>query len=320
MDRPPCGGRSARRLELTSQLFVPRLRGPISGLFGTWRNDMRISQWLMRYCILLRQRWEPSAHLRCRRRISDERCSRHDETARVSLPASAGTILLTLMVSACASPPIAGPGGDADYRHPQTGEIQHCDNHTTAGLLLFGVIGAVLSGNNYADCKSDLEAKGYVRIRGTTQGQQAAATLAPPLLPPPAALREEQTSAASSAERKVELLQVWILGTWQTLEGRSGSVDGIGKFQFQQQGSEIKWKMVRTGWFSGVQTTQTASGSVSKISESSVELVGKYESSNLGNVEGRPLRDSFVRDGFILSGYERVDGAPQIPLWLKKIE
>jgi hypothetical protein len=150
--------------------------------------------------------------------------------------------------------------------------------------------------------------------------QMLVAAPAPSALPPPAAREGHTAGSAPAADRRVELSQVWIFGTWQTLEGRSGSVDGTGQFQFQQEGGEIKWRMERSGWFSGVQTTQTASGSIRKISESVVELVGKYESSNLGNVAGRPLRYSLVRDGLALSGYEVTDGATQVPLSLKKIQ
>jgi hypothetical protein len=58
---------------------------------------------------------------------------------------------------------------------------------------------------------------------------------------------------------------------------------------------------------------------VKKLTESVVELVGKYESSNLGNVEGRPLKHSFVRDGLVLSGYETAEDTTQSPLSLKKL-
>lgn len=184
---------------------------------------------------------------------------------------------------------------------------------------MFGVIGAVVSGNNYADCKTGLEEKGYIRIRGPMLGQPVA-TAAPSVTPPPASREDRTTESALAAGRRAELSQVWIFGTWQILEGRSGSVDGVGQFRFQQDGSEIKWRMARSGWFSGVQTTQTASGSVMKISGSVVELVGKYESSNLGNFEGRPLRYSLVRDGLALSGYEVTDGGTRVPLSLKKIQ
>lgn len=72
-------------------------------------------------------------------------------------------LVSSLVLAGCTSTPIAGPGGDVEYRHPTTGDIQHCDNHTVAGALLFGVIGGVVSGNSYADCKNDLEATRHSR-------------------------------------------------------------------------------------------------------------------------------------------------------------
>lgn len=61
--------------------------------------------------------------------------------------------------------PIAGAGGDAEYRHPVTGDTRHCDNNTGQGFLWFGVIGAVAEGSRYADCKNALEGQGYVRFK-----------------------------------------------------------------------------------------------------------------------------------------------------------
>lgn len=120
------------------------------------------------------------------------------------------------------------------------------------------------------------------------------------------------------ARRQVDLTQLWILGRWTTFERRSGSVEGTGEFEFRREGAELKWQMVRTGWFSGVQTTQIASGSVRSISESAVELRGKYESSNLGNVAGRPVEHSFTRSGNTLRGYEAASDGTQSLLSLRR--
>lgn len=89
------------------------------------------------------------------------------------------TVLLitAVLLTGCASSgPIGGPGGDAEYRHPTTGDIQHCDNRIAAGALLFGVIGGVSAGNSYADCKTALEQRGYVRTRN---GQMPTPALQP---------------------------------------------------------------------------------------------------------------------------------------------
>lgn len=110
----------------------------------------------------------------------------------------------------------------------------------------------------------------------------------------------------------------WILGSWQAMEGMSGIVEGAGRFEFRRDGTQIKWRMVRNGWFSGVQTNQEASGSVGRISESSAELIGRYDVSNLGNVIGRPVRQVLTRDGDILRGYEAANDDMQSVLWLRK--
>lgn len=281
---------------------------------------MRISLQLMHICILPWQRQTlPLARpLLLKHRL--RKSGWHDKDAPSSLWAQAGLLVLSLVLAGCSSIPTPGPGGDADYRHPTTGDIQHCDNHTTAGLLLFGVIGAVVSGNNYADCKNDLEEKGYVRARTKAQLQQIAATPVPFVAPPLPSPGDQTNEAVSLANRQVDLSQVWILGTWETFEGRSGSVDGIGHFEFSQEGREVKWKMIRTGWVSGVQTTQTAAGVVRRLSESAVELTGGYESSNLGNVVGTPVQQSFTRDGNKLRGWEATRSGAQSLLSLRRTQ
>jgi hypothetical protein len=238
--------------------------------------------------------------------------------AYADLSIRATLVLLSLVFVGCASTPTAGPGGDAEYRHPRTGDIQHCDNHTTAGLLLFGVIGAVVSGNNYADCKNDLEEKGYTRARATTQFERTAMTPAP--LAPPFVPVGQSVVGDPPANRNIDLSQIWILGKWETFEKRSGSVDGLGTFEFRQVGKEITWSMERSGWVSGVQITQRASGSVKKLSDSAIELRGRYESSNLGNVVGTPVVQSFTRTEDTLRGWEAAGDGTQSLLSLKRVQ
>jgi hypothetical protein len=143
--------------------------------------------------------------------------------------------------------------------------------------------------------------------------------------PPAVAARQTDVAAPSLApsssgpkpERRQSVTEQpsWILGSWQTVEGKSGMVDGIGRFEFRRDGTDLKWKMRRAGWFSGVRTTQEASGTVSKISETTAELSGKYHSSNLG-VVGQPVRHSFTRDGDRLQGYETAeDGTQSVWTW-----
>jgi hypothetical protein len=145
---------------------------------------------------------------------------------------------------------------------------------------------------------------------------------APPSLPPPTSPKVARqpglTANPASAPPASDLSRAWILGQWNSLAGMSGSVDGLAHFAFRREGREIKWRMTRSGWFSGVQTTQKASGSVSTISESGLELVGKYDSSNLGNVAGQPMRHSLTRDGDNLKGYEIADDGTQSSLSLKR--
>ena len=128
-----------------------------------------------------------------------------------------------------------------------------------------------------------------------------------PIRPEP---NTDSTSPVASQSSKVST-PPWFLGSWKTVSGRSGSVDGVGSFEFWQENGDVKWRMVRSGWFSGAQTTQRASGTVLKSSSSAVELMGRYDSSNFGNVVGQPVRHVLSRDGDRLSGYETLlpDGA-----------
>jgi hypothetical protein len=134
----------------------------------------------------------------------------------------------------------------------------------------------------------------------------------------PAPLAPRSDVADVQATRPVDLAQVWILGKWETFEGRSGRVNGVGQFEFRREGAALKWRMLRSGWVSGVHTTQTASGAVTSISESAVELSGKYESSNLGNVIGTPVEHAFTRDGTNLRGFEAASDGTQSLLSLRR--
>lgn len=159
-----------------------------------------------------------------------------------------------------------------------------------------------------------------ISARATAHFQQPALTPAPFVLPPtPGPLRLSE-GESSRPKRQVDRAQVWILGKWETFERRSGSVDGVAQFEFRQEGTELKWRMVRRGWFSGVQTTQTALGSVESLSESAVELRGTYESSNLGNVIGTSVQHSLSRQGNSLRGFEATSDGRQSLLSLKRAQ
>lgn len=160
-------------------------------------------------------------------------------------------------------------------------------------------------------------------LQPTTDSASIVQSAPPPFPPPPSPKVARQpglTPTPASAPAASDSSQGWILGHWNSLAGMSGSVDGLAHFAFRREGerSEIKWVMTRSGWFSGVQTTQKASGSVTKISESDLELVGKYDSSNLGNVAGQPVRHSFTREGDLLKGYELASDGTQSSLSLKR--
>ena len=114
--------------------------------------------------------------------------------------------------------------------------------------------------------------------------------------------------------------QYWILGTWEAEDDKSGVVEGIAKFDFWHDGVQLRWRMLRAGWLSGVHTRQVASGTVSKISDSMVELHGKYEITNIVGV-GQTVRHSLARDGDgdRLRGYELTNDGMQLPWLLRRI-
>jgi len=79
------------------------------------------------------------------------------------------SIALALLLTGCAV--YAGPGpftgtgpdGAATFRTPE-GDTWHCVNRTAESAFLGGIIGGISAGSAYADCKTMLEGKGYVRV------------------------------------------------------------------------------------------------------------------------------------------------------------
>jgi len=61
------------------------------------------------------------------------------------------------------------PTPDAVFRHPVTGDVQWCDKGPVAAAVVGGALMAAAQGADYADCKSALEGKGYVRLDRTTK-------------------------------------------------------------------------------------------------------------------------------------------------------
>lgn len=154
--------------------------------------------------------------------------------------------------------------------------------------------------------------------RATARSPQPLLAPAPYAVGPASSPLPRSDVADVRTRRRVDLAQVWVLGTWETFEGRSGSVTGVGQFEFRREGTALKWRMLRTGWVSGIHTIQTASGAVTSLSESAVELSGKYESSNLGNVIGTSVEHAFTRDGNSLRGFEAASNGTQSLLSLRR--
>ena len=152
-----------------------------------------------------------------------------------------------------------------------------------------------------------------------TRSTDAPRTSDPPSSPAGAAKGGLEAKAAPSNPRTGGR-QYWIIGSWEAEEDQSGLVEGIAKFRFWHDGVQLRWRMARAGWLSGVYTRQVASGTVSKISDSEVELYGKYEITNVVGV-GQPVRHTLTRDGDRLRGYELTsDGIQQLPWLLRRTQ
>jgi hypothetical protein len=59
----------------------------------------------------------------------------------------------------------------AEFRHPTTGQIGHCQPNREA--FMAGAAGMMAEGDRYAACKTDFERQGYVR---TPAGQETEET------------------------------------------------------------------------------------------------------------------------------------------------
>ena len=233
-------------------------------------------------------------------------------------------------------------------RHPETGKTAIC------AYSGWGWLGAPMAASMYADCKTKYQQLGYVKesdlgAYGRTPSATPTTTMAqpdrvattgqpdvPPFTsapsPPVVSATSPRPEAAPAAPRispGVSAVPVnpseprseqltWILGSWQAVEGKSGTVEGTGRFDFRREGSELKWRMRRSGWFSGIRTTQEASGTVSRISDTTAELTGRYSSSNLG-VVGQTVRHSLTLDGNHLRGFELSEDGTQSAWSLQRV-
>jgi hypothetical protein len=141
--------------------------------------------------------------------------------------------------------------------------------------------------------------------------------------------REESSSPSSSTRQMapqstnrptVAEQASGLLGRWETVGGKSGIVDGVTQIEIVQEGQQVRWRMVRNGWMAGVLTNQEASGFVTQISESAIELSGKYDLSNPLNVGGQAVRQSFIHDGDLLRGSEVSRDGTLWPLVLRMVK
>ena len=77
-------------------------------------------------------------------------------------------LLLSTLIAGCATGGPKEGGVVATYVHPQTGDTKACYEQNP-GLLTAICIpcGFAQAGSAFADCKSDLESKGYARQKET---------------------------------------------------------------------------------------------------------------------------------------------------------
>lgn len=87
----------------------------------------------------------------------------------------------------------------------------------------------------------------------------------------------------------------WLLGVWKGAHSHPTEIrSDEARFEFVQDGGQIKWKMSRVTEFARFgRGESTASGVVTKISANEVELDGKYDSP--ARTKGYPLKYSLTR-------------------------
>ena len=83
----------------------------------------------------------------------------------------------------------------AVYKHPVNGDAMECEVLHSGGLV--NNVPSLFSGDAYAQCKSTLEERGYVR-QGTTHHQRQATTPAEASVPRPVAPTSPQTTPTAT--------------------------------------------------------------------------------------------------------------------------
>jgi len=112
----------------------------------------------------------------------------------------------------------------------------------------------------------------------------------------------------------------WILGVWEgSHAGGTYIRDDKTRFEFTQAGEVIKWKRSREwssvrgpGW-------DEASGTVTKIAESSAELEGHYDTAHFSSTVGKPIKYSLTRKANdVLEGYAIGAANVSFPVSIKR--
>lgn len=79
----------------------------------------------------------------------------------------ASLLLPIALLAGCATG--GPPTPDAIYRSAATGDVQWCDKPSGVGMALGGAIAGAVQGADYAQCKTNWETKGYVRLDSTAK-------------------------------------------------------------------------------------------------------------------------------------------------------
>ncbi len=127
-------------------------------------------------------------------------------------------------------------------------------------------------------------------------------------------------AGCASSRLDPSLDAAWLLGIWEWGPGHS-------RFEFTRAGDAITWTMHRPARFLssnpkwGEKATAEVSGTVMKLSATSVELAGTYAHSDNPHLVGRRMRVWLTREGDRLLKGEMIGaGNEPVPALLRKIE
>lgn len=95
----------------------------------------------------------------------------------------------------------------------------------------------------------------------------------------------------------------WILGVWEGAHLGPGIASDTATFEFTREGGTITWKMTRSGVIGQTPIEAEASGVVTKLSETSAELEGKYDDQRtVARARGQSVKYSLTRNADLLEG------------------